>query len=153
MSALSNQRAAPPPNRDFAYPAAFFALTIPGYTIGNFVSVTGMSAQVDVMEYPEGGRNDYVHKLPTRVKHTNLVVKHGMTNQPALLRWFQKTVVQAEQVELTLALMDTTGEVVRSWSFAGAYPVKWTGPDLKADGNEIATESLEIAHTGVQVAS
>jgi phage tail-like protein len=139
-------------DRTILFPQSRFELQIPGYAIGNFTSVTGLSAQVDVMEYAEGGLNDRVHKLPTRVKHTNLVVKHGMTNQPNLLAWFKNTVVDAKQVDLSLSLYDSEGNRVQTWSFAGAYPVKWTGPDMNASGTEIATESLEIAHNGVTAA-
>lgn len=116
--------------------------------VGFFTQVQGLSAQVDVMEYPEGGRNDYVHKLPTRIKHTNLTLKRGLTKEAALLTWFQKSVVEAKPTNMSLTLYDSEGEKVQAWSFAGAYPVKWTGPDANAGGNDIMTESLEIAHQG-----
>jgi phage tail-like protein len=121
--------------------------------VGYFTQVQGLSAQVDVMEYPEGGRNDFVHKLPTRIKHTNLTLKRGLTKEGALLTWFYQTVVAAAQKEMSLTLYDQEGEPIQTWSFAGAYPVKWTGPDANAGGSDILTESLEIAHQGVTIAS
>jgi phage tail-like protein len=30
-----------------------------------------------------------------------------------------------------------------------AYPVKWTGPELKASAGAVAIESLEFAHEGL----
>jgi phage tail-like protein len=121
--------------------------------VGYFTQVQGLSAQVDVMEYPEGGRNDFVHKLPTRIKHTNLTLKRGLTKEGALLKWFYQTVVAAAQKEMTLTLYDQEGEPIQTWSFAGAYPVKWTGPDANAGGTDVLTESLEIAHHGVTLPS
>jgi phage tail-like protein len=121
--------------------------------VGYFTQVQGLSAQVDVMEYPEGGRNDFVHKLPTRIKHTNLTLKRGLTKEGALLKWFYQTVVAADQKEMTLTLYDQEGEPIQTWSFAGAYPVKWTGPDANAGGSDVLTESLEIAHHGVTLPS
>jgi len=65
-----------------------------------------------------------------------------------MLEWLAKTVVNAEPSEMTLTLCDYEGKPIRIWSFAGAYPVKWTGPDANAGGNEMMTETLEIAHLG-----
>ena len=137
-------------DRMLLYHQSLFEVKIPTLDIqvGYFTQVQGLSAQVDVLEYPEGGRNDYVHKLPTRIKHTNLTLKRGLTTEGALLAWFQKTVVQVEPADMSLTLYDTEGKKVRAWSFAGAYPVKWTGPDANAGGNDMMTESLEIAHQG-----
>ena len=53
---------------------------------------------------------------------------------------------------MSLTLFDIHGQKVQSWSFAQAYPVKWTASDLNAGGNEIMTETLEIAHSGMQSA-
>jgi phage tail-like protein len=138
------------PNKDILFHQSHFEVTIPSLDIdvGFFTQVQGLSAQVDVMEYPEGGRNDYVHKLPTRIKHTNLTLKRGLTKEGALLAWLKQTVVQAKPAEMSLTLCDYEGKPIQTWSFAGAYPVKWTGPDANAGGNEMMTESLEIAHQG-----
>ena len=60
-----------------------FEVTIPGLSlkIGYFTQVTGFSAQLDVLEYPEGGINDYVHRLPTRIKQGNITLKRGVTGE------------------------------------------------------------------------
>ena len=138
------------PNKDLAFHQSHFEVKIPSLDVqvGYFTQVQGLSAQVDVMEYPEGGRNDYVHKLPTRIKHTNLTLKRGLTKEGALLAWLKKTVVKAEPAEMSLTLCDYEGLPIQSWSFAGAYPVKWTGPDANAAGNDMMSETLEIAHLG-----
>ena len=138
------------PDRSLLYHQSRFEVKIPSLDIevGFFTQVQGLSAQVDVLEYPEGGLNDYVHKLPTRIKHTNLTLKKGLTTEGGMLEWLVKTVVNAEPAEMTLTLCDYEGKPIRIWSFAGAYPVKWTGPDANAGGNEMMTESLEIAHQG-----
>ena len=138
------------PNKDILFHQSHFEVTIPSLDVqvGYFTQVQGLSAQIDVMEYPEGGRNDYVHKLPTRIKHTNLTLKRGLTTEGALLEWLKKTVVKAEPAEMSLTLCDYEGKPIQSWSFAGAYPVKWTGPDANAGGNEMMVETLEIAHQG-----
>jgi len=142
------------PNKDILFHQSHFEVTVPSLKVkvGYFTQVQGLSSQVDVMEYPEGGRNDYVHKLPTRIKHTNLTLKKGLTTQVGMLEWLAKTVVNAEPSEMTLTLCDYEGKPLQTWSFAGAYPVKWTGPNLNASSNQIATESLEMVHKGFKKA-
>jgi phage tail-like protein len=131
--------------------AALFKVEFQGLEVkdGYFASATGLSSQTDVLEYPEGGQNTFVHRLPSRVKQGNVTLKRGVIPDTVLLDWYQKSVVQAVPVTLVLTLLDTAGKPVRVWSFINAYPVKWTGGDLNAASTEILTESLEVAHTGM----
>ena len=103
------------------------------------------------MEYPEGGINTFVHRLPTRIKQGNITLKRGVTKEKALLQWFQSTVVKVQPADLSINVLDELGNTMQSWSFRNAYPVKWTGSDLNAGGNEFMTQSLEIAHSGMKV--
>jgi phage tail-like protein len=133
--------------------AKSFSVSIPVLTleIGLFTQVSGLSAQVDVMEYPEGGINTFVHRLPTRIKQGNVTLKRGLTSEKALLQWFEASVVKVQPTDMSIQLLDEVGNTVQSWSFRNAYPVKWTGSDLNAGGNEFVTQSLEIAHSGMKV--
>jgi phage tail-like protein len=119
--------------------------------LGFFASVTGFSSQVDVLEYPEGGQNTFVHRLPTRIKQGNITLKRGVVPDSALFDWYHKTTVQVEPVTLVITLLDTAMKPVRVWNLINAYPVKWTGGDLNAASTEILTESLEVAHGGIAV--
>ncbi|MCB1124919.1 MAG: phage tail protein, partial [Verrucomicrobiae bacterium] len=40
---------------------------------------------------------------------------------------------------------------VMVWKARNAFPVKIEGPGLKSTGNEVAIESLEIAHEGLSI--
>ena len=44
---------------------------------------------------------------------------------------------------------DTDGEEKLRWNFVNAWPSKWSGPTFNATANEVAVESIEIAHEGV----
>ena len=141
-----------PINRDLLFGQLNFEVKVPtlDVLVGFFTQVQGLSAQIDVLEYLEGGRNDMVHKLPTRIKQGNLTLKVGMTRHGALLTWFQATVVEAQPADMSVTLLDSENNPQRSWNFAHAYPVKWTASDFNAGGNEIMTETLEVAHQGMK---
>ena len=120
--------------------------------LGYFTQVSGFSSQVDVLEYPEGGQNTFVHRLPSRIKQGNITLKRGViTGETLLIDWYTKTVVDALPCALLIHLHDSETNPVKTWSFDNAYPVKWTGTDLNAGGTEFLTESLEIAHSGMTV--
>jgi phage tail-like protein len=133
--------------------SALFKVIFQGLTVkeGYFASVTGFSSQADVLEYPEGGQNTFVHRLPTRVKQGNITLKRGVIPDTVLYEWFQKSTVQVEPVTLTITLLDTSMQPVKVWNLINAYPVKWTGGDLNASSTEILTESLEVAHNGIEI--
>lgn len=131
-----------------------FKLKLPGVSLGSFREISGIGVEVETMDYTEGGNNEFVYKLPTRVKYQNVTLKRGITHQNALLKWFNDTRthgVQAKRVEMLVTLVGPKGEDICSWGFTDAYPVKWTGPTLNAASNQVATETLEIAHSGMRV--
>ena len=120
--------------------------------LGYFTQVSGFSSQTDVLEYPEGGQNSFVHRLPSRIKQGNITLKRGViSDEKVLLDWYNKVVVLAQPVTLLVRLNDTEENAIKTWSFDNAWPVKWTGSDLSASGSEFATETLEVAHHGMTV--
>ena len=123
----------------------------PELPIGRFSECTGLSVEVETKEYMEGGSNDFVHKLPTRVKYPNIVLKRGVTHEDALLKWFFESRFTPVRHDMTISLMGPGTAMVRSWVFMNAYPVKWTGPNLNAGSNAVASEQLEIVHNGLRM--
>jgi phage tail-like protein len=128
-----------------------FLVEIEGLVIGGFTDVSGLAMETTVQEYQEGGQNEYVHKLPGPTRYPqNLVLKRGLTDLDMLGSWYQAvTIGQVERRNGTIYLLDRQGTPVVGWDFKEAYPVKWTGPDLKAESNTVATESLELVHRGL----
>jgi phage tail-like protein len=121
-------------------------------SIGWFSECTGLVAEWDVFTYEEGGLNDFIHKFRGRAKYQNLVLKRGITYETALLAWFQMCNDHAERRDISVQLQGPDGKIVRSWQFVLAFPVKWQGPALNAGSNNVATETLEIAHMGFREA-
>jgi phage tail-like protein len=127
-----------------------FRVDLPGVSIGRFRECTGIAVEVETKDYMEGGSNDFVHKLPTRLKYPNIVLKRGVTHEDALLKWFWESAQSVQRKEMTITLLGPGTKPVRSWAFLNAYPVKWTGPNLNASSNQIAVETLEVVHNGLR---
>jgi phage tail-like protein len=123
-----------------------FLVEISGVTIGQFCECTGLSVEYDVMEYAEGGNNEFVHRLRGRARYPTIQLRRGVTSQDALLKWFFDGPA-ADQ--LTITLMDETASAIRTFGFASPFPIKWSGPDVSSGANGAAMESLEIGHNGM----
>lgn len=135
-------------------PAFRFEVEIQGVPAGWFTDCTGLTVERQVKKYEEGGVNAYVHQLPDRIKHTNVVLKRGLAD-PLLWAWFegpfglsmfQGSVMHAN---VTILLYGTNQHPSRLWHLYRAFPVKWSGPELRTDGNQVAVETIEIAHHGI----
>jgi phage tail-like protein len=139
-----------------------FIFEVDGVQIGAFTEVSGLQVEIeqgDTESIKEGGQNEYIHKLPGRMKWPNLVLKRGVTADNNLFDWFKKSSGEGfegnrgslDRTLAALAMVDGQGEVLRAWVFYDAFPVKWTGPKFAATSSEVATEELEIAHHGFRV--
>jgi phage tail-like protein len=129
-----------------------FAVEIEGLVAGGFSEVSGLEVELEVQDYREGGVNGFIHKRAGPAKYaSNLILKRGMTDNMVLWNWYWNVVHGiVDRKNLSILLLDEAGEEKLRWNFEQAYPVKWTGPDLRATANEVAIESLELAHNGLQ---
>ena len=97
--------------------------------VGIFRSLSGLEVSFDVLEYAEGGNNDFVYRLPGRVRYPNLTLSWGMTADPLLQQWFFQTHVQAELHEIVVTLHSQRGDLSngsRKFVFADAFPIRWS---------------------------
>jgi phage tail-like protein len=137
------------PTTEDAYGIGYFTVDVTDATVGTFTSVRGLEAQIDYLEYREGGVNGVVHRLPGPARYPNLVLSQGLTVKGPLEAWLGTVGLRPQRKVVVVTLCDADGGKIRSWSFADAYPVRWTGPVLSLDGVMIAGEELEIAHAGL----
>ena len=93
-----------------------------------------------------------MRKLPGLTTYANIVLKRGLTRDLSLWNWRQSVVNgQTDRRSGTIVLLDESRKQVLRWRFAEGWPVKWEGPALNAQANEIAIETLEIAHEGLEL--
>jgi phage tail-like protein len=128
-----------------------FHVEVGGISRAAFHEATGLDSSVDVIEHREGGWNLSPRKLPGQTKHANIVLKWGLSTDRELVDWHQRIVEgEIDRRDGSIVLLNRRGEEVARWNFVRAWPAKYTGPAFNAEGNDVAIETLEIAHEGVR---
>jgi phage tail-like protein len=139
------------PTKSKPYLNARFRVEIGSLVVAGFSDVSGLQVELETEDYREGGRNDFVHKLPKVIKCPNLILKRGVTDSDVLWKWHQEAVTgKINRMDGSIILCDLQGNDKVRWEFFGAYPIKWSGPEFKADGSVVAVESLELVHWGIK---
>jgi phage tail-like protein len=128
-----------------------FHVELGGISRAAFHEATGLDSSVDVIEHREGGWNLSPRKLPGQTKHANIVLKWGLSTDRELIDWHQRIVDgEIDRRDGSVVLLNRRGEEVARWNFVRAWPAKYTAPAFNAEGNDVAIETLEIAHEGVR---
>ncbi|MFD0999622.1 phage tail protein [Ohtaekwangia kribbensis] len=139
-----------------AYPLTSFHFTVSwgGDNIG-FSEVSGLSVENQPIEYRDGlmSAKTLPLKRPGLRKAGNISLKRGIvTANNDLYTWFNNFgEPNVTRRTLVITLLNDEGNPVFVWTISEAWPVKCEGPGLKASGNEIAIETLELAHEGITV--
>jgi len=129
-----------------------FLLEIDGIVQAGFSEVTIPDSTSDPVEYREGNEDMTVRKLLGLNKYGNLTLKWGITDSMELFDW-RKQVVQGKMKDarrnIAVILLDEEGNAAARWEFREAWPSKYDAPDLSAKGNDVAIETMEIVHEGM----
>jgi phage tail-like protein len=130
-----------------------FLVEIDGISIAGFSDCTGLESEVEVIEYREGG-DRAIRKLAGLPRLGDLTLKRGVTRSTELQDWHRKILdgVTDRRSVAVILLDDEHNEVLR-WVVLNAFPRKWEGPHLHANGNEVAIETLELCCEGIERAS
>jgi phage tail-like protein len=143
----------PAPIRHDPFGNFSFRVEIDGQVVAGFTEVNGLSSEIAVIEYREGG-DQRIRKLPGVRKYNNLVLKRGITSDRSLWEWHQTAANgRVERRNGSVLLLDAERNVVARWNFHDAWPVKWQGPDLDGQSSDVAIETLELAHEGIDWAN
>ena len=140
----------PPPQRDDPFKAFAFLVEIDGVARAAFSEVSGLESETAVIEYRTGGEN-LVRKLPGLTKFGNIILRRGVTQDADLWNW-RKSVVEGsiDRRNGSIVLLDDKRNEIVRWNFQSGWICKWEGPTLNAKANEVAIETIEIAHEGLE---
>lgn len=138
---------------DYPLPKFHFQVDWGGTRIG-FTEVTGLGTETEVIEYRDGANPGYSkQKIPGMQKFGNVTLKRGVfaSDNEYFDWWNTVSLNTVTRRDVTVSLLNEAHEPVMVWKVKNAWPAKITSPDLKSDGNEIAIESIELAHDGLSI--
>jgi phage tail-like protein len=137
------------------YTCGNFRVEIDGIAASSFSEVSGLEATIDVIEYRAGDDKLYTErKLPGLHKYTNITLKRGFTQDTSLWNWINNAMTgNLTRANMAIILLDQTDNPVMTWNVRNAWPCKWTGPVLSAKCGEVAIETLEITHEGLDLSA
>lgn len=137
------------------YPLPAFHFTVEwGGTRLGFTEVSGLTQENQAIEYRDGSFPEYSSiKMPGLRKFSNITLKRGIVAADnEFFAWLSTVKLnKVERRDLVVSLLNENHEPVMVWKVQNAFPVKVEGPALKSTGNEVAIESIEIAHEGLEV--
>jgi phage tail-like protein len=131
-----------------------FRVEIDSIPVAAFAECSGLSSETDVIEYREGtDRQATPRLLPGLTRYGPIVLRRGVTTNRDLWNW-RKTVIDGavQRLNGAVILLDAEHNPVARWNFSEAWPRKWEGPVLRAGGNEVAIETLEIVCERIELA-
>jgi phage tail-like protein len=131
-----------------------FLIEIDGVVKGGFSEASGLTTDTNIIEYREGAEQQgTTRKLPGLMKYNNIVLKRGWTKDKSLWAWRKKVIDgKTQRNSGSIVLLDEARNEALRWNFREGWPSKWEGPALNAKTSEVAVETLEIAHEGLELA-
>jgi phage tail-like protein len=140
--------------RDNPYPNHNFEVSIAGVADDDlgFSEVELPSGEIEVIEYREGRDGTRVRKLPGLVTYPNVTLKRGINGYLELYNWWKSARDgDIRPTGVTIKLLDEQRREVMRWNLSRAWPVKLEAGPLNASANEVAIETLELAHEGFEI--
>ncbi|MBK6854426.1 MAG: phage tail protein [Burkholderiales bacterium] len=122
----------------------------------SFEEVSGLDVEAQAIEYRHGDSPVFsTIKMPGLKKYGNVTMKKGVfKSDNTFWDWFNQIKMNTvKRVPVTISLLDEAGKPTMVWTLINAWPTKVTGTDLKSEGNEVAVETIEVAHEGLTISN
>jgi phage tail-like protein len=131
-----------------------FVLEIDGVEMASFRKCTGVESETETIEYKEATKDGrmIIRKVPGAMKWSDITLERRVDESKALWEWRKQVEtgdIDSARRNGSIVIKDSMKKEVARWSFDRGWPSKWTGAELDAGGNEIATEKLVITHEGL----
>jgi phage tail-like protein len=121
-----------------------------------FQEVSGLDVESQPIEYRAGNSPNFsVQKMPGIKKYSDITMKKGVfKSDNKFWDWFNEIKMNTvKRIPVTISLLDEEGSPTMVWTLTNAWPTKIQGTDLKSTGNEVAVETIVIAHEGLTIAN
>jgi len=142
-----------PANQDHPFRAMNFRVEIDGIASSSFSECSGLASSVDVVEYREGADPSLsARKLPGLRKYANITLKRGVTQDKELFNWYRNILNgEVDRRNGSIILQDDKRNDVLRWQFRNGWICKYEGPTLNGHSSEVAMETIEICHEGLEL--
>ncbi len=134
-------------------PKFYFKVVINSTEI-SFQEVSGLDTESQPIEYRHGNNPLFsTIKMPGIANYGNVTMKKGVfKSDQKFWEWYNQIKMNTIKKEhVIISLLDETGNPTMTWTLMNAFPTKITSTDFKSDGNEVAIETIEIAHEGLRI--
>jgi len=130
-----------------------FSVELDGITRAGFRECSGLENSQNAGQYREGtDKNLSVRKIPGLVTHSDITLSRGITNDSKLWDWRAQAMKgRVERHDISITLLDDTGNPRITWNLFDCWPTKWTGPSFNATSDEVAIEQLTLAYERIEV--
>lgn len=127
-----------------------FAVRIGADVLGSFTAVSGISHEIEMETFNEGGRNSGPLFFPKGPMAQRLTLERGVVYADAYAIWMTAALTGSyTKLQGIIEMYDITGQILHTWLVSEVYPVRIEGPNFNAMESEIAMERIEIMHTGI----
>ncbi len=140
-------------DRNDPYRGFNFRVEIDNTAVAAFSEASGLTFDVDPVEYREGTEKQlHVRKLTGLRKFANIALKRGFTDNKELWEWYKEVLNgTVERRDGAVVLVDEDSADVLRWNFEEGWICKWEGPAMNATSNDVAIESIEICVERVEL--
>lgn len=120
---------------------------------GGFAEVSGLDAEVCMMEYRAGNyHTNTTSKIPGLTHFTDVHLKRGLIGSTDLFTWFNQISTGINSTKtVVITLLNEARDPVYRWQLRNAKPVSYRGARLEATHCAVAIEELVLTHEGMQV--
>jgi phage tail-like protein len=119
-----------------------------------FQEISGLESETQVLEYRHSNSKNYsTIKMPGISKVGNVTFKKGIFVKDATFwNWYSQIKMNTyPRVSIVIQLLDENQAPTMTWTLNNAWVTKISAPTLKSDGNDVAIETIEVAHEGLTI--
>lgn len=133
--------------------ATFFFNGIPSPLDIRFQRISGLSRELSVSSYREGGENASNLYLPDKVNHGSLVMERGVTNLSPLTYVFDSVLGSGEPfyMDVVIMLLEADSLPVTTWTLSKALPVRWQIDDLNSQNSAFLINTFELRYQNMRL--
>ncbi|KVP85354.1 phage tail protein [Burkholderia ubonensis] len=113
-----------------------------------FQRISGLSRELNVTSYSEGGENIRNNYLAEKINHGSLVLERGVMTVTPLTGIFENIMCGGEltYADVVILLLGAHSLPVSSWTLSNALPVRWQTGDFDASTSKVLINTLELRY-------